>query len=156
MKHLLLPLALLCSVVFSSCEERPAPPPLGRVRYDPPGGNSDIYYGPSNYPGHRDSPEFEYPHYRTAANEKENPPLSGVRKRSVNFRGGPADWYRDGVDTGKRDRSTGNHPSHAPIWGSYPLTAWSPRYDRHKHSYDSITEADFARGYNDGYSGRAN
>ncbi|MDB6138585.1 MAG: hypothetical protein JWO94_1657, partial [Verrucomicrobiaceae bacterium] len=88
MKHLLLPLALSCSLVMTSCADRPEPPPLGRVGYDPPGGNADIYYGPSSYPGHRDSPEYQYPHYRTAEKDKDHPTLSGNR-HSPNFAGGP-------------------------------------------------------------------
>jgi len=155
MKHLLLPLALLGSIVLSSCADRPEPRPLGRVNYDPPSGNLDIYYGPSNYPGHRDSPEFQYPRYRTAAKEAGNPPLSGNSK-SVNFPGGPREWYSSGIDAGKRDRLN-SRPAHGNVWGYSPqTTGYSPRYERHKSSYDSKTEADFARGYNDGFSGRVN
>ena len=113
-----------------------SPRPLGRYRYDPPDGPAPIYYGPSNYPGYAD-PGFGYPKYRTPASEKDNPPLSGTRK-SANYRGGPHDWYESGATLGRRDRS----------W------QWSPEYRRHKEQYDGRTEADFARGYNDGYSNR--
>ena len=154
MKHFVLPLAFLTSIIVTSCADHPEPPPLGRVGYDPPGGNKDLYYGPSNYPGHRDTPEMAYPHYRTAYNEAANPPLSNTAKRSANFPGGPREWYEAGLRVGKRDRSTGQITPEAHIWGYQPQTAWSPRYDRHNTDYDSITEADFARGYNDGYSAR--
>ena len=155
MKHLLSPLAL-CSVaiLISSCANQlpMSPRPLGRYRYDPPDGPADIYYGPSEYPGSTDR-GVGYPAYRTAANERGNPPLSNAKK-SENFHGGPSDWYQSGVDAGRTDRSTG-HLVHS-IWGSSSTMAWSPLYARHNESYDSITEADFARGYNDAYSGRTN
>ena len=137
MKHLLLPLALLCSLAFTSCADRlrPTPQPLGRYRYDPPDGPGNGYYGPSNYAGYND-PGYGYPHFRTPAHSA---PLLSDGKHSANYRGGPREWYEQGVALGRRDRDS----------------KWSPLHARHRESYDHVTEADFARGYNDGYSGRA-
>ena len=133
MKHLLLPLALLSSIAFSSCADRVRP--IGLWRYDPPRGPGKIYYGPSNYPGYS-GPSYEFPGHRTPAHSA--PQLSNA-KSSVNYHGGPRDWYEEGVTLGQRDRSY----------------QWSPKYQRHRESYDHVTESDFAKGYNDGYSNRA-
>ena len=141
MKHLLLPIALLTTLAFTSCADRlkPSPMPLSRYKFDPPdgaGGSVSSYYGPSNYPGYAPAANYSSFSHRTPAH---SPAVLSDAKPSANFHGGPRESYERGVTMGRRDRDF----------------RWNPQYKRHSSTYDSITEADFARGYNDGYTNRA-
>jgi len=85
------------------------------------------YYGRPDYDNHAHYDNHSHSDYRDRPSSNDN-----------NYFGGPRAWYDAGRGVGKQDK-------HKHV---------SPNYRRHSSQFDGKTEREFARGYNDGYSGR--
>jgi hypothetical protein len=102
----------------------------GGSGYTRPGYNQNQYSQPhynNNSGGYRPAPQYD-------SHDHNHNSHSGSSSSNKYF-GGPESWYKSGYALGKRDRR--EHKS--------------CNYRRYSNQYDGKTQAQFARGYDEGY-----